>query len=354
MTSATPSVEMWWRADSGRARRHTVAPGPWPRVTIADTRSMLRADPLTPALGRAAREALGRGRRAWMVVSRLTSALACDDCGGVLRCPECGIASAYSRVEKTLGCRQCARRDPAPDTCPTCAGRRLSVFGWGAERVEHAMRRRFPRARIARYDPDAMRGQRLTRQQTEAARAEIVIGTRGALRLFEPRSLGLVGFVTFDQFLRIPDFRASERAFALAWAAAERVTPDGEVVIQSHNPDHYVLRAVVGQDLAEFYKDELRFRSELAYPPFRRLCRVTARGRSELSARAIAETSARRLADHGLAVYPPATGRRGLAWTVVAKGGDDLPAVVAAALAGVRAGRRRAGDMVEIEVDPVD
>lgn len=357
LPSATPSVEMWWRADSGRARLHPAGAGPWPEVSVADTRRTLRAEPLTPELARAAEDTLREGRRVCLLVSRLTSTLACDDCGGVLRCPECALALAFSRVDKTLACRQCGHREPAPDTCPACAGRRLSPFGWGADRVAHALRRRFPRARIARYDPDATRGARLAAQRREAAAADIVVGTRGALRLFAPASLGLAGFVTPDQLLRITDFRASERAFALMWAAAERVRPDGRVVIQTQNPDHYAVRAVAAQDRAVFYAPELRFRAELGYPPFRRLARLAARGRSAGEAREQAEACARRLREAGLTVYPPVPDRRRLSWRLLVKGPAELPERVAQAVGGTAdgAGRRGAArGMIDVEMDPVD
>jgi primosomal protein N' (replication factor Y) (superfamily II helicase) len=352
LPSATPSVEMWWRADAGRARLHPAQLARWPAVSVADTRGLLRREPLTPGLARATHDALARGRRACLLVSRLTSTLACDDCGAVPRCPECGLALAFSRIDKSLACRQCAERRPAPDTCPGCGGRRLSPFGWGADRVAHALQRRFPRARIAHYDPDAMRGARLEAQRRQAASADIVVGTRGALRLFPPASLGLAGFVTPDQLFRVADFRASERAFALMWAAVERVEPDGQVVIQSQHPDHYAIRAILGQDRAEFYKHELRFRAELGYPPFRRLCRVTARARQEAAARALAEACHRRLGEAGLTVYPPAPDRRGLAWRIAVKGQADLPARVALALAAPPAPRSRG--IIEVEMDPVD
>ncbi len=231
---------------------------------------------------------------------------------------------------------------------------RAAGIPFAGERRHRIERRRFPRARIARYDPDAMRGARLAKQRQEAAGADIVIGTRGALRLFEPASLGLAGFVTPDQFLRVADFRASERAFALMWAAAERVRPDGQVVIQSQHPDHYILRAVINQDRAEFYKHELRFRAESGYPPFRRLCRVTARGRSERAARELADTCVQRLGDARLTVYPAIPERRGFAWRILVKGRADLPAQVSRALEDGRPADRRGRGMIEIEMDPVD
>ena len=198
-------------------------PGPWPAVSVADTRGILRREPLTPPVARAIRETLAARRRVFLGVSRLTSSLACDECGTVVRCAGCSIAFAYSRASARLVCRLCGAAQPLPDTCAACQGRRLSPFGWGAERVEHAVRRRFPAARIARWDPDAVRGARGEAQRAAAAAADVVIGTRGALRLFGPASLGLAAFVAPDQLLRAPDFRAAERTLGLVWAAAERV-----------------------------------------------------------------------------------------------------------------------------------
>src|SRR5207245_2498772 len=141
LTSATPSVEMWWQAGSGRADAVLAPPGPWPAVSLADTRGLLRGEQLTPPLVRAIRETLAAGR-------------------------------------------------------------------------------------VARGES----------QRRAAAAAQVVIGTRGALRLFGRAALGLAGFVSPDQLLRLPDFRAGERTLALLWAAAERVGAGGALVIQSQNP----------------------------------------------------------------------------------------------------------------------
>ena len=355
LTSATPSVEMWWRADSGRAEAVPAPPGPWPAVSLADTRGILRREPLTPALARAVRETLAAGRRVFLAVTRLTSALACDECGAIVRCAECALALAYSRAAATLACRLCGRTAPLPDTCPSCQGRRLSPFGWGVERVEHAVRRRFPDARIARYDPDGLRGARGETQRAAAAAAQVVIGTRGALRLFGRATLGLAGFVSADQLLRVPDFRAGERTFALLWAAAERVVEGGALVIQSQNPTHYAFDAVVRQDLAAFYGHELRFRGELGYPPFRRLATLTVRGRSAPETeRLAARVSAALRTSTVLQVYPPGADRRNRVRRVVVKGPAELPRLVGAALEEFRGGRQEGRGIIDVEVDPVE
>jgi primosomal protein N' (replication factor Y) len=328
---------------------------PWPLLQLADTRGILRREPLTPTLARALRETLAAGRRALLVVSRLTSALACDECGGILRCPECALAFGYARAARALTCRVCGRTEPLPETCPICRGRRLSPFGWGSERVEHAVRRRFPNARVARYEPDRTRGARATAQRHAASEADVVIGTRGALRLFGPAALGLAGFVTPDQQLRLPDFRASERLFSALWAAAERIAPGGSLVVQSQNPEHYVFEACAGQDLDLFYRRELSFRGELGYPPFRRLAIVTLTAPEGSVMRRLADEIAGVLGGiKGLTVYPPAPDRRDRARRIVVKGHADLAIVLAQALAEFRGSRPKSRGIMDIEVDPVE
>jgi len=355
LTSATPSVETWWRADSGRIALAPAPPAAWPAVALADTRGILRREPLTPPLARAIRETLAAKRRVFLAISRLTSSLACDDCGTVVGCEECRLALAYSRAGATLACRLCGRTRPLPDTCPSCRGRRLSPFGWGAERVEHAVRRRFPDARIARYDPEATHGARAGAQREAAAAADVVVGTRGALKLFGPASLGLAGFVSPDQFLRMPDFRAGERALAFLWAAAERVGAAGQVIIQSQHPSHYAFDAVARQDLAGFYKHELKFRAELGYPPFRRLAFVTARGRTPAETAALAEQASAALAAASeLTVYPPLPDRRERMRRIVVKGRADLPRRLEGALASFREGGAPRRGIIDVEVDPLE
>ena len=354
MTSATPSVEAWSRAESGLIDMPAREPGPWPAVSIADTRGILRREPLTPPLARAIRETLAARRRVFLVISRLTSSLACDECGTVVRCGECAIAFAYSRAGARLVCRLCGASQSLPDTCAACGGRRLTPFGWGAERVEHAVRRRFPDVRIARWDAEASRGARGEAQRAAAAAADVVIGTRGALRLFGPAALGLAAFVAPDQLLRAPDFRAAERTLALAWAAAERVAPDGALIIQSQNPGHYAFDAVARQSLTEFYRQELKFRDELGYPPFRRLAVVTVRAADSTETRRLADAVGAALRGaRDLTVYPPVADRSERVRRIVAKGGAEMPRRLDDALSEFKAPTAGRG-MIDVEVDPVE
>jgi primosomal protein N' (replication factor Y) len=334
-------VETWWRAQDGQIARAEAAAGPWPQILTADTRGILRNHPLTLPLTRAIEDSTKQGRRAALIVSRRAAALACDDCGAILRCPDCGVPRALSRDRRELRCPLCARADAPPDHCGGCGGHRLSPFGWDAERVQTSVVRRFPRLTVSRQNLEA----------------QVVIGTPALLRALPTRSVGCVGFVALDGMLRVPDFRAGERTWELLWAAAEAVMPDGRVIVQTQHPEHYAVRTVQAQDHAGFYKEELRFRAELGYPPFRRLCEISARAREDGRARALADECAAALRGiASLTVYPPAsaspTGARNRRWRFVVKGPADLPHLLAPALAPLLGKRRGAAGMVEVEMDP--
>jgi len=355
LTSATPSVETWWRCEQGTAGSAPAAPGGWPIVTVADPRGIARREALTPPLARAMRETLAAGRRVFLGVSRVSSGLGCDECGTILRCERCGVAFSWSPARRALTCWLCGQTGLPMDTCPQCGGRRLAPFGWGVDRVEQSVRRRFSSVRIARYDPEARRGRRGEDQRAAAAAADVVIGTRGALRLFGPGTLGLAAFISPDQLLGVPDFRAAERTFALLWAAAERVRADGALIVQSRNPSHYAIEAVTRQDLTTFYRSELQFRSELGYPPFRRLAVIGVRARGDAGGAPLVERVTAALSGaRDLVAYPPIAlpGRRGA--RIVVKGGADLPEVLATALGDLLAVRRRRPGIMDVEVDPVE
>ncbi len=341
--SGAPSVESWARADLDAFTRVPDSDSPWPEIITADTRGILRNHPLTLPLTRAIEDMSRRGRGVALVVGRATGVLGCNDCGALLRCPDCAVALQVRRDRRALVCRLCARVEPLPDRCPACGGRRLGPFGWDTERVEASVRRRFPRLTVSRADPGA----------------QVVIGTPALLRGGSPGRWGAVGFVWLDGFLRVPDFRASEGVFQLLWAAAEAVGGSGRVIAQTLHPDHYALAAVRDRAREAFYGQELGFRAELGYPPYKRLCHVSARGKTAATARALLDEAAVALAGiTGLVIYPPAAlGAPGAAtaarWRFVIKGPAELPRLVGPALRPFLERGRRSGGVVEIEMDPV-
>ena len=163
----------------------------------------------------------------------------------------------------------------------------------------------------------------------------------------------------FDGFLRVPDFRAGERAFQLLWAAAEGVGAGGRLIVQTLHPNHAAVAAVRNRDRDAFYRQELECRSELGYPPFRRLCHVSARGKTAAGATALLEEATAALGGiEGLTVYPAmALGAPGAAAAArvrsVVKGPEELPRLLAPALRPFLERGRRSRGVVEIEIDPV-
>ena len=343
LLSGAPSVESWARVDEGAVRRLPDGGGAWPQIIAADTRGILRNHPLTLPLTRAIEEMSRRDRGVALIVGRATGVLGCNDCGALLRCPDCAVPLQVRRDRRALVCRLCARVEPLPDRCPACGGRRLAPFGWDPERVEASVRRRFPRLTVSRSDPGA----------------QVVIGTSALLRGGSPGRWGAVGFVWLDGFLRVPDFRASERVFQLLWAAAEAVGGSGRVIAQTLHADHYALAAARNREREAFYRQELGFRAELGYPPYKRLCHVSARGKTAATARALLEEAAAAIAGvAGLTIYPlAALGAPGAAsaarWRFVIKGPAELPRLIAPALRPFLERGRRSGGVVEIEMDPV-
>jgi primosomal protein N' (replication factor Y) len=350
MLSGAPSCESWWGSAQGAIACHGADRGPWPEVVTADTRGILRNHPLTPPLTRAIEDATRAGRRVALIAARSATALGCDDCGAVVRCPDCAIALSHARGAAKAICRLCSRGEPVPDSCARCGGHRLSPFGWSAERVEAAVVRRFPRLRVARAAPRA--------PGAAAPEPDVVIGTAALLRTVRPRSLGSVGFISLDGLLRLPDFRAGERVFQTLWTAAEAVGPRGRLVVQTLHPDHHAIAAVREQNRSAFYGPEIASRRDLGYPPFRRLCAMTVRGRDRLAAHALAqECAAAARGVPGLTVYPPVAaggpGARRPRWQVVVKGPAELPRLLAEPLRSVLERGRRAAGVVEVEMDPV-
>jgi primosomal protein N' len=343
MLAGAPSVESWHRANSSTLIRAGGPPGAWPEIITADTRGILRNHPLTLPMTRAIENMSRAGHGVLLVVSRSAGALGCNDCGTVLRCPDCGVALAVRRDRRSLACRLCGRANPLPERCPGCGGHRLQPFGWDAARVEASVRRRFPRLAVSCTDPDA----------------QVVIGTPALLRAARRRPWGAVGFIWLDGLLRVPDFRAGERVFQLLWAAAEAAGTGGRLIVQTLHPDHYALAAVRDGNRETFYGAELEFRSELGYPPFRRLCQISARGKAAASTRALLdEASAALRGIPGLTVYPALALGNAEAATAsrmrfVVKGPDDLPRRIGPALRPFLERGRRSHGVVEIEMDPV-
>ncbi|HEY8448932.1 MAG TPA: primosomal protein N' [Bacillota bacterium] len=296
--SATPSVET---VEAVRARRvvevrlpRRIGGRPLPAVTVVDMRREYRQGHrglFSRALLAAIDDRLRRRQQVLLFLNRRGQAAAvlCRECGAVERCPQCAVALTYHRVNDHLLCHYCGySRQPLP-CCSQCGGVALGLVGAGTQRVEQAVQRLFPAARVARMDADSTR-QRGSHERIYRAfrrgEIDVLVGTQMVARGWDVPGVTLVGVVDADTALHLPDFRSAERTFELLVQVAGRAgrgDEPGEVIVQTFNPDHYAIRAArtAGAESGEFYEAELATRRELGYPPFGELVRLLVYGAEE-------------------------------------------------------------------------
>jgi primosomal protein N' (replication factor Y) (superfamily II helicase) len=294
--TATPDMVTYQRAMQGRYRLlelpkrihghggpagYTTAP--LPPVRVVDLRQELRAGNRS-IFSRALQEALGQtlssGEQAILFLNRRGAAtfVLCRDCGYVARCPKCDVPLTYHRLStgNQLVCHHCNHREPVPARCPACGGQRIRYFGLGTERVEEEVQQRFPQARLLRWDLDTASGPDHERflQAFIDHRADVLIGTQMIAKGLDLPRVTLVGVISADTALYLPDFRAAERTFQLLLQVAGRAGRShrgGRVIVQTYNPDHYAIRAAAEHNYGAFFQEEIGQRQKIGYPPFSRL-----------------------------------------------------------------------------------
>lgn len=346
--SATPAVESMGRALGG-AYRHMTLPerlaGSPPAIEVVDLRDELAAgnrDLLSRRLVGALGELdLPRGDRAILVMNRrgAASVVLCRDCGHVETCPDCERPLVYHESVSVLRCHHCGATVGVPRRCRECASARIRYLGGGTERVEREVRERFPGARVGRLDRDVVERKGAAERTVDAfadGRLDILVGTSLVTKSLDIPEVTLVGVVSADIALNVPDERAAERTYQLlvqAIGRAGRGEHAGRGIIQTYLPGHPVIRAVVDGDVGGFYATELALRERFGSPPFGRLVKLTValpdRDAAHRAARDLAETLRARAAERGssVAVVGPApayVARRGgrWRWHVVLRGSD--------------------------------
>lgn len=332
------------RTSTAQPETDVVSSQPLPQVELIDMRAELRAGNLSMfsrALQQGLAETLAAREQAMLFLNRrgAGSIVACRDCGHVLRCPRDDSPLAWHGDD--VRCHVCAHRQPAPQRCPSCGGRRIRHFGVGTLTVEEEVRRRFPLARVVRIDRDSIEQHGAAEQLTRrfaARQADVLIGARRIARGVDLPLASFVGVVLADVGMFLPDFRAGERALQLLESVSARAggaLGAGRVVVQTYNPDHPALRAAASHDVDGFAQRELAQRKRLRLPPFTRLVRLLCASADESAACAQATEIARRLrsiAPADAVIGPSAcyfTRRAGRArWHVLVRT-DDPPALLA-------------------------
>jgi len=286
-----------------------------PPVEIVDLRAELKAGNrsiFSRALQRELARVLAAREQAILFLNRRGTAtfILCRDCGNVFKCKRCDNPMTYHGAGEQLVCHHCNRRDRVPTKCPNCGSARIRYFGAGTQKIDEEIQTMFPTARTLRWDWDVTRGKESHEAILEKFvqhQADVLVGTQMIAKGLDLPLVTLVGVVSADTSLNLPDFRAGERTFQLLTQVAGRAGRSilgGRVIVQTYNPDHYAIVAASSHDYRAFYEREIAFRREQGYPPFNRLIRLLYANASEKRAQ---EESARlhhalmeRIAQRGL------------------------------------------------------
>jgi len=287
--SATPDVATFYHAQIGDynllelpERIISGKGSSLPQVEVVDLRQELKAGNrslFSRSLSRAITEAVTKSEQVILFLNRRGAAtfIQCRSCGFVLRCKRCEVALTYHLAEDVLVCHQCNYRTSVPQICPQCLSHRIKFLGIGTQKLEQETTFTFPQARLLRWDSDVTQRKYSHEKilgKFRAHEADILIGTQMIAKGLDLPLVTLVGIVSADVGLNLPDFRAGERTFQLLSQVAGRAgrgSLGGQVIIQTYSPEHYAIKAAAKHDYALFYDKEIAYRRQLHNPPFSQL-----------------------------------------------------------------------------------
>ncbi len=322
--SATPSLESRYNTESGKYTLlelpQRIERRPMPQVELIDMRQEFLETRKHATFSRTLIDAvtarLENGEQSMLLLNRrgFSSFVACRACGERVECANCSVTLTYHRRDRRMLCHYCNYSERVPERCPKCDSEYIQFMGLGSERVEAELNGAFPKARIARLDRDAINGKRDYETILAGFRDgdyDILVGTQMIAKGHDIPNVTLVGIVSADVGLGLPDFRAAERTFQLltqAGGRAGRGEAPGIVLIQTINPDHYAIQCAAAQDYQAFYEKEVHFRRALNYPPFAALANIIIQGRDEEEALSRSAALGRVLqpAPEGIRVMGPA------------------------------------------------
>jgi primosomal protein N' (replication factor Y) len=295
--SATPSLESRYNVERGKYTLvelpERIEKRPLPRVELIDMREEFletrKQATFSRRLLEAISERLDNGEQTMLLLNRrgFSSFVACRSCGERVQCRNCSVTLTYHRRDRRLLCHYCGYAERVPSVCPKCQSDHIYFLGVGSEKVEEELHRAFPRARITRLDRDTVTGKRQYEVILQGFRDrdfDILVGTQMIAKGHDIPNVTLVGVVSADVGLGMPDFRAAERTFQLLTQVAGRAGRGdlpGIVIVQTINPDHYAVRMAAAQDYRAFYQKELSFRRMMHYPPFTAMANLLVRSEKQ-------------------------------------------------------------------------
>ncbi|WP_037583504.1 primosomal protein N' [Streptococcus iniae] len=284
MGSATPSIESRARASKGvyhfiQLKERANPKAKIPDVEIVDFRDYIGQQDVsnyTPYLIDKIKDRLAKKEQVVLMLNRrgYSSVIMCRDCGYVDECPNCDISLTLHMDTKTMNCHYCGYQKPIPRTCPNCHSSSIRYYGTGTQKAYDELKEVLPEARILRMDVDTTRkkgSHEKLLSEFGSHKADILLGTQMIAKGLDFPNVTLVGVLNADTSLNLPDFRSSEKTFQLLTQVAGRAgraEKEGEVLIQTYNPDHYAIQLAKSQDFDAFYDYEMKIRQKMAYPPY--------------------------------------------------------------------------------------
>lgn len=287
--SATPSVVTYSRGREGiykilklTERYNKVK---MPNVSVVDMRLELKAGNrsiISRELYNSMNSQLNLGKQVMLFLNRrgYSTFVSCRECGYVAKCPTCGLSLTYHKKGDKVVCHYCGHQQDAFMKCPECGSKYIKYFGSGTEKVEESISEMFPDYVAERIDLDSVKRKGELDRKLRAfknGKIDILIGTQLIAKGLDFKNVGLVGIISADVALNIPDFRSPERTFQLITQAAGRAgrgLDEGSVVIQTYSPEHYAVMLAAQQDYESFYNTEIQLRKYMGYPPYSDLFQI--------------------------------------------------------------------------------
>ena len=380
--SATPSLESFYLASK---KKYNLVSLPMrvdnvklPPVEIVDMRAELiqkrNKSIFSLSLQSAIEDRLARDEQTILFLNRrgFSTFILCRQCGYVAKCKNCDISLTYHSSETALVCHHCNFRQPPPVVCPICKGNYIRHFGTGTQKVEEEARKAFPEAIIERMDIDTTTRKGAYKRILDAFKdreIDILIGTQMIAKGLDFPNVTLVGVISADTAINLPDFRSAERTFNLLTQVAGRAgrgEAGGEVIIQTYNPEHYSILAAKDHDYRSFYRQEIANRELLSYPPFTHFATILLKGRSEIQTtktaedlesimRSIQEADYPDLEILGPAPAPLAKIKQYYRWHIILKSAEpkDIRGLIEQAKKDLPSAITRGDVIMSIDMDPL-
>ena len=302
--AATPSIATYYAALEGKVKliemNHRIHNTPLPKIHLCDMREEYQEGNkaiLSRPLLNLLHKTMEDKKKAILFLNRrgFATTLICENCGHVFKCPHCDVSLVYHKDSRQLKCHYCDSSFPVPEICPECKNKKILFLGRGTQRIESDLQTLLPEAECQRFDLDSTSRKNSASKildDFKSGKIDILFGTQMVAKGHDISNVETVGILAADNTLNMPTYLAAEQTFNLITQCAGRAgrgEEQGQVILQTFNPDHYVIKAAQNHDYKMFYRHEIEFRKLMNYPPFVRMLKITCFNKEEIMARAHAE-----------------------------------------------------------------